>query len=161
MKYNKSIKKRGTWLLKYVHLSKSIPGTEKGCDMNTKPVVSSLFLSVLWPASFGTHPSCSLSEAEVNPCSQQQPPVWSFASLTAVWHERSPSELHPLQRHLYVRRLHVKIHFVPQRKHNVSITKINWLMLFKEIIHVFFENHMKSVNIYRVYSAELSIVLHC
>jgi hypothetical protein len=34
--------------------------------------------------------------------------------------------------------------FVPQREHhNFTITKINWLMLFKEIIAVYSENHTK------------------
>jgi hypothetical protein len=35
------------------------------------------------------------------------------------------------------------ISFLPHRKHTVSITKINMLMLFKEIIPVYSENHKK------------------
>jgi hypothetical protein len=36
---------------------------------------------------------------------------------------------------------------VPQREHQTStITKINWLMLFKEIIAVYSENHAKPRN---------------
>jgi hypothetical protein len=31
---------------------------------------------------------------------------------------------------------YLKIQSVPQREHNTSITKISWLMLFKEIIPV-------------------------
>jgi hypothetical protein len=33
--------------------------------------------------------------------------------------------------------------FLPQRKQRASITKINWLTLFKEIIAVYSENHTK------------------
>jgi hypothetical protein len=41
---------------------------------------------------------------------------------------------------------YLKIQFLPQRKH-FSITKINWLMLFKEIIAVYSENHTIPVNV--------------
>jgi hypothetical protein len=44
---------------------------------------------------------------------------------------------------LNVARLNNIKEFVPpQRKHNVSVTTINWLMLFKEINAVYSENHM-------------------
>jgi hypothetical protein len=36
--------------------------------------------------------------------------------------------------------------FTP-KKIQFSITKINWLMLFKETIAVYSENHMKPINI--------------
>jgi hypothetical protein len=39
-----------------------------------------------------------------------------------------------------------------------TITKINWLMLFKEIIAVYSENHMKPINALCVQNAELFIV---
>jgi hypothetical protein len=37
----------------------------------------------------------------------------------------------------------LRIRSVPQRKQSVTIDKINWLTLFKEIIAVYSENHMK------------------
>jgi hypothetical protein len=37
----------------------------------------------------------------------------------------------------------MKIHFVPQQKQLVSIITINWLLLFKEMITVYSENHPK------------------
>jgi hypothetical protein len=38
-----------------------------------------------------------------------------------------------------------------------TITKINWLTLFKEIIAVFTENHMKSINTLCGQNAELLV----
>jgi hypothetical protein len=40
----------------------------------------------------------------------------------------------------------------------VTITKINWLMLFKEIIPVYSENHMKPINTLCGQNTELLIV---
>jgi hypothetical protein len=47
--------------------------------------------------------------------------------------------------------------FLPQRKHNVSITKIMWLMLFREIITLY-SDHTKPINILHWQNAELLIV---
>jgi hypothetical protein len=47
------------------------------------------------------------------------------------------------------------MHFLPQRKHNTSVAKISWLMLFKEIITVYSENHTKPINIHSRQNAEL------
>jgi hypothetical protein len=40
----------------------------------------------------------------------------------------------------------------------ISITKINWLTLFKKIIAVYSENYMKYINTHYGQSAELLIV---
>jgi hypothetical protein len=40
----------------------------------------------------------------------------------------------------------LKIQFVPQRKQRVSITKINLIMSFKEIIAVYSENDINPIN---------------
>jgi hypothetical protein len=40
----------------------------------------------------------------------------------------------------------------------ISITRINWLMMFKEIITVYSENHMKPINILCGQNEELMIV---
>jgi hypothetical protein len=40
---------------------------------------------------------------------------------------------------------YLRIQSVPQREH-LTITKINWLTLFKEIIAVYSENHAKPIN---------------
>jgi hypothetical protein len=37
----------------------------------------------------------------------------------------------------------LKTQSIPHRKHSASITMTNWLMLFREIIAVYFENHTK------------------
>jgi hypothetical protein len=39
-----------------------------------------------------------------------------------------------------------------------TITKINWLTLFKEIIAVYSENHMKPIHIFCMQNAELLII---
>jgi hypothetical protein len=39
-----------------------------------------------------------------------------------------------------------------------TITKINWLTLFKEIIAVYSQNHTKPINTLRVKNAELLII---
>jgi hypothetical protein len=43
-------------------------------------------------------------------------------------------------------KFYVKIQSVPQRKQHFTITKINWLTLFKEIIAFYFENHKKQIR---------------
>jgi hypothetical protein len=43
-------------------------------------------------------------------------------------------------------KLYILIQFVPHRKHIVSATKINRLMLFREIIAVYCENHTEHMN---------------
>lgn len=40
---------------------------------------------------------------------------------------------------------YLKIQFLPQRKH-ISITNTNWLMLFREVIAVYSDNHTKPTN---------------
>jgi hypothetical protein len=45
--------------------------------------------------------------------------------------------------------------FLPKRKQCVSITKISWLMLFKEMIAIYYENNRKPINTVRVESAHL------
>jgi hypothetical protein len=54
-------------------------------------------------------------------------------------------------------KLYLKIQFVPQRKH-LTIAKINWLTLFKEIIAVYYENHTKPKNTLCGQNVELHIV---
>jgi hypothetical protein len=41
---------------------------------------------------------------------------------------------------------YLRIQFLLQRKQYVSMTTINWLMLFREIIAVYSENHTKPTN---------------
>jgi hypothetical protein len=48
-----------------------------------------------------------------------------------------------------------------KKTQHVSITKINYLMLFKEIIAVYSENHMKPINTLCGQNAELLIVKEC
>jgi hypothetical protein len=45
-----------------------------------------------------------------------------------------------------------------KRTPHITITKINWLMLFEEIIAVYSENHTKRINTLCVQKAELLIV---
>jgi hypothetical protein len=51
-------------------------------------------------------------------------------------------------------------HSVPtsKEKQHLSITKINWLTLFKEIITAYSENHMKYINTLCGQNEELMIV---
>jgi hypothetical protein len=46
----------------------------------------------------------------------------------------------------------------PKKTQPMTITKISWLMLFKEIIVVYSENHMKAINILCGKMEELLIV---
>jgi hypothetical protein len=39
-----------------------------------------------------------------------------------------------------------------QETHHASATEVNWLMLFREIIAIYCENHMKNTHIYSLYS---------
>jgi hypothetical protein len=39
-----------------------------------------------------------------------------------------------------------KYSVLTSRKEHVFVTKLNWLMLFREIIVVYSENHRKSIN---------------
>jgi hypothetical protein len=50
--------------------------------------------------------------------------------------------------------------FVPTSKktHRVCITKINWLMLFREIIAVYSENHTEPIHTLCGQNAEIPIV---
>jgi hypothetical protein len=41
---------------------------------------------------------------------------------------------------------YIKIHFVPHRKHYVSATKPNRLMLFRETVAVYCENHTEDTD---------------
>jgi hypothetical protein len=41
----------------------------------------------------------------------------------------------------------IKIHFVPHKKHNISVTKTSRLMLFRDAITVYCEKHMKHTYI--------------
>jgi hypothetical protein len=45
-----------------------------------------------------------------------------------------------------------------KKTQHFTITKINWLMLFKEIIAVYWENHTKPINALCGHNAELLIV---
>jgi hypothetical protein len=47
------------------------------------------------------------------------------------------------------------IQSAPQRKQHFTITNINWLTLFKEIIAVYTENHTKHINTFCGQNAEL------
>jgi hypothetical protein len=40
---------------------------------------------------------------------------------------------------------YLRIQSIPQRKKYFSITKINWLILFKARIPVYYENHMEPI----------------
>jgi hypothetical protein len=45
-----------------------------------------------------------------------------------------------------------------KKTQSVVVTRISWLMLFKEIIAVYSESHVKSINTFRGRNAELLIV---
>jgi hypothetical protein len=45
-----------------------------------------------------------------------------------------------------------------KKTQHFTITKINWLTLFKEIIAAYFENHTKPMNTFCEQNAELLIV---
>jgi hypothetical protein len=42
--------------------------------------------------------------------------------------------------------LYLRNQFVLERKHFVTIVKADWLMLFKKIINVYFENYTELIN---------------
>jgi hypothetical protein len=52
----------------------------------------------------------------------------------------------------------LRIQSVPQRKQQFTVTKINWLILFRKIIAVYSENHSKQINIMSEQNAELLII---
>jgi hypothetical protein len=54
-----------------------------------------------------------------------------------------------------IRRNNIKNQFLLYRKHRSSIAKTNKLILFRQIISVYFENNIKPVNISCVKNAEL------
>jgi hypothetical protein len=54
--------------------------------------------------------------------------------------------------------LYLQIQSVPQRKQHVSMTTISCLMLFKEIIAVYYENQTNPINILCGQNTELLIV---
>jgi hypothetical protein len=61
-------------------------------------------------------------------------------------HAKTPAEWQLILFSLTLHRNNKQIQSVPHRKHSVSITKPNRLMLFREIIAVYCENHTKHIN---------------
>jgi hypothetical protein len=79
---------------------------------------------ILGPKSRGTHDHILLSQIRDSPNLEGQ--VLVFIS--------------PRNRVAHSSELYLNMQFLPHRKHCISVTKTNWLMLCKEIIAVYFEN---------------------
>jgi hypothetical protein len=66
-----------------------------------------------------------------------------------------PLAINPLKTEAQLNTHYLKIQFPPQRKHNATLININLLMMFMEIIAVYFENHTKPINILCEQNADL------
>jgi hypothetical protein len=72
---------------------------------------------------------------------------WSAGCVNPIKHEADPNNI-------------LKLVFTVKKTQHVSNTEINWLMLFREIIAVYSENHTKPINTFCEQNAELKQVNH-